>query len=104
MSHKRDYTKYHNESQPKTYAPPAEEIPATVVDDQEVEMPIGVVVNCERLNVRTQPSPMADVICTVECGEKLAVDKSESHDLFYKVFAEIGAEGYCMKQFIKIES
>lgn len=116
-NHKRDYTKYHGDPKPQTQGAPAEveevidnlptpavEDVAPAYDDQAVEMPIGVVIDCERLNVRTQPSPMADVICTVKCGEKLAVDKSESHDLFYKVFAEIGAEGYCMKQFIEIES
>lgn len=111
-NHKRDYTKYHTDHKPQTYTPPVEEevtIPvvediAPAHDDQEVEMPMGVVINCNRLNVRTQPSPMANVVCTIECGEKLAIDMSESSELFYKVYAEIGAEGYCMKQFIKIES
>lgn len=116
-NHNRDYTKYHNTPKPQTQAAPAEveevvdnlptpavEDVAPAYDDQEVEMPIGVVVNCERLNVRSQPSPMANVVCTIECGEKLAIDKPESTDLFYKVYAEIGAEGYCMKQFIEIES
>lgn len=104
-NHNRDYTQYHNNPQPQT-----EEVKAVLVtaiddhDDQEVEMPIGVVVDCDRLNVRTQPSPMAAVVCTVARGEQLAIDKDESTDLFYKVYAEIGAEGYCMKQFIKIES
>lgn len=111
MSHnnQRDYTKYHNEIKAKAYAAPApvEEVVAAPVvehDDQEITMPIGVVVDCDRLNVRTQPSPMANVVCTIERGEKLAIDKGESTELFYKVYAEIGAEGYCMKQFIEIES
>lgn len=111
-NHKRDYTKYHNDPKPQTYPAPAEveeeinnlPIPVVEDDDQEVEMPVGVVVDCDRLNVRTQPSPMAAVVCTVERGEKLAIDKFESTDLFYKVYAEIGAEGYCMKQYIEIES
>ena len=120
MSHnnQRDYTKYHNEIKAKAYTAPApvEEVVAAPVveapvveaviehDDQEIAMPIGVVVNCDRLNVRTQPSPMANVVCTIERGEKLAIDKGASTELFYKVYAEIGAEGYCMKQFIEIES
>lgn len=99
MSHNRDYTQYHNA--PQTYAAQAS---TPAYDDQEVEMPIGVVIDCDRLNIRTQPSPMATVVCTVERGEQLAIDKSESTDLFYKVYAEIGAEGYCMKQYIEIES
>ena len=105
MSHNRDYTKYHNTPQTDTAS---EEVATQALisefDDQEVEMPIGVVIDCDRLNIRTQPSPMAAVVCTVERGEKLAIDKSESTDLFYKVYAEIGAEGYCMKQYIEIES
>lgn len=112
MSHNRnrDYTQYHNNPKPQAQPTPVEEVKAVLntpvndPDDQEVEMPIGVVVDCDRLNVRTQPSPMASVVCTVERGEKLAIDKGESTDLFYKVYAEIGAEGYCMKQYIEIES
>ena len=109
-NHNRDYTKYHND--PQTSTPPIEEKepaativqPAPVVDDQEVEMPIGVVIDCQLLNVRKMPSPTAEVVCTIKCGEQVAIDKSESTDLFYKVYAEIGAEGYCMKQYIEIES
>lgn len=106
-NHNRDYTKYHNNQKPQAAPAEVEEVvvaPVIEPDDQEVEMPIGVVVDCDRLNVRSQPSPMAAVVCTVERGEQMAIDKAESTDLFYKVYAEIGAEGYCMKQYIKIES
>lgn len=116
-NHNRDYTKYHNIPKSQTQGDPAEveevvdnlptpavEDVAPAYDDQKVEMTMGVVVNCDRLNVRKMPSPVAEVVCTIERGEEVAIDEDASTGNFYKVYAEIGAEGYCMKQFIKIES
>lgn len=121
---KRDYTKYHNDPKPKANAAPAEveevveqkvntapevEVeaqtpdPAAVPMVEEAKPIVGIVANCERLNVRKSPSPTAEIICVIECGAKLSIDEAESTETFYKICAEIGAEGYCMKRFIQIE-
>jgi len=87
-----------------------EPIPAIVVVDQtEVEpapvKPIdGIVSGCKRLNIRKEPSRVADVICEVSEGTTLMVVQSESTDDWFKVYTEAGVEGYCMKNFVTIKS
>lgn len=102
-----DYTKYSNNDKPQTSPAPAEdkeEVVTVLVDDQDIDMPIGIVVDCQLLNVRKTPSPTGEVVCTIKRGEQVAIDIFESTEEFYKIYAEIGAEGYCMKQYIEIES
>ena len=91
---------------------PAAEVAKTVdtVDQvervEEVAQPktkIGVVVNCDRLYVRSAPDTDADPVKDIACGIELMIDDSESTDEFYKVFTAAGLEGFCMKKFIKIQ-
>ena len=108
---KRDYTQYRNDPRPQLYTPSAkveETEPEVTVAElpmvEETKAPVtGIVVDCDRLRMRESPSPYAEVICTIERGSKLTINEDESTASFYKVCAEIGAEGYCMKQFVKIE-
>ena len=62
----------------------------------------GIVANCARLNVRKKPNADAEVVCVIDRSTKVLIDETKSTKNFYKVCAEIGAEGYCMKQFIEI--
>ena len=65
----------------------------------------GIVVNCEKLNLRKSPlkdSDGANVITTLLAGATVVVNESDSTPNFYKVTTENGLEGYCMKQFIKL--
>lgn len=73
-------------------------------ETQEPEMLSGVVVDCVRLNVRTAPNPTAAVVCTIPCGAEVVVFEEESTDEFYKVYTASGAEGFCMKQYVSINS
>lgn len=62
----------------------------------------GVVINCARLNVRKEPEPKAEVLCTVDANCELMVDEANSTEDFYKVYTAAGIEGYCVKYFIAI--
>lgn len=67
-----------------------------------IESKVGIVVNCPRLNVRMKPRADADVICVIDRDSKVMIDEENSTKNFYKICAEVGVEGYCMKQFINV--
>lgn len=116
---KHDYTKHSKpqESEVKPVEPVVtEETPAiedavvdpvtpastveTKEDDKEI---IGVVVKCEKLNVRKEPASDAEVLTTIPKGAELQIDISESTENFYKVCTGAGIEGYCVKDYISID-
>ena len=72
--------------------------------DEEIieEVKIGVV-NCNKLNVREEPSLDSTIVCEVNSQTELMIDENESNDEFYKVFTASGIEGFCMKKFISIQ-
>lgn len=78
-------------------------IEPAVVKEPVVETLVGVVCGCKQLNIRTTPDKNADnVVCVVDSETIVIVDLNESTDNWYKVFTEVGAEGFCMKEFVKI--
>lgn len=66
------------------------------------EVKIGVV-NCNKLNVREEPSLDSTIVCEVKSQMELMIDEGESTDDFYKVFTSSGIEGFCMKKFITVQ-
>lgn len=117
MSKNRDYTKYSNNKTEEKIEPAVEEVVETPVEEVvepvveevveevvETSKPVmnGVVVDRVRLNVRSAPDSRASVICVINPSTKLAIDKEASTAEFYKVCTESGAEGYCMKRFVKL--
>ena len=70
------------------------------------EAVIGVVVNCEKLNIREDANKSAEVLCVINKGEEVEIDEEDSTDDFYSVIygktKEVSVYGYCMKQYIKI--
>lgn len=66
------------------------------------EVKIGVV-NCNKLNVREEPSLDSTIVCEVKSQMELMIDEGESTDDFYKVFTASGIEGFCMKKFITVQ-
>lgn len=64
----------------------------------------GTVSGCEKLNVRKVPFASGEVVCVIAKGSIVVIDETESTDEWYKVCAENGAEGFCMKKFINVES
>lgn len=72
----------------------------TATTPEEPEIVFGRVVNCDRLNVREEPEPDADVVCTINALTDVEIVKEESTDVFYKVYLSSGLEGYCMRKYI----
>ena len=63
---------------------------------------IGVVTDCLSLNIRTEPSLDASILCSVRALSKLAIDESSSTEEWFSVCTETGVEGYCLKKFVAI--
>lgn len=77
-------------------------IPEPEITPEPVPPKTGIVVGCARLNVRKKPNADAEVLHIIERSAKVIIDEENSTKNFYKVCTEVGAEGYCMKQFIEI--
>ena len=62
----------------------------------------GVVANCVRLNVRKDPEPKSEILCTIEANQEVMIDETKSTEDFYRVCTAAGIEGYCVKYFIAV--
>lgn len=62
----------------------------------------GVVSNCDSLSVREFPNIDSEIICEVLNNDTVQVVESESTDGFYKVYTQVGLEGFCEKEYIKL--
>lgn len=72
--------------------------PAIVEPVAEPKKLIGVVADCDRLNVRKGPSKMNTVVGTLTKDTKVTIE-NEIGD-FYEISTP-DVKGYCMKQYIK---
>lgn len=72
----------------------------------EPEAPVkevtGTVVDCEQLNVRVAPVAGATPVTVINKGTLVVIDEACSTEDWFKVYTEAGVEGYCMKQYIKL--
>lgn len=64
----------------------------------------AMVINCYKLNIRERPTMYSQVVATVAIGTKLEIVDRKKAGNFYKVILPNGIEGFCMKDFVKIES
>lgn len=71
-------------------------------DAVEEETVVGVVIGCEKLNIRKEPAIKSDVLCTVPVNAVLVIDVNESTNEWYSVITESGCNGYCMKKYVKV--
>lgn len=78
------------------------EVEETIVPEIK-EIKTGIVVGCDKLNVREKPKADADVVCIVEKNSEVMIDEYESTKDFYRVFTASGIEGFCMKQYISVQ-
>lgn len=113
---KRDYTKYSNhqakekkEEHVYVTEPADSEIKESVeesIEEQTVEKveepKTGVVIDCQRLNVRKEPSVSADIICEIAKQTEVMIYENESTNDFYKICTSAGIEGFCMKKYISV--
>ena len=77
-----------------------ESVSSEVTESVEETNPVGVVVGCEKLNVRKEPSINSEVVFQFPCNMEveILVDKS-TEDWFY-VCNAAGIEGFCMKKYV----
>lgn len=84
----------------------AEPVDKPVEETPKKESKVGVVSNCQKLNLRRSPlkdSDGANIITELLTGVAVVIDEDESTPNFYKVITEDGLEGYCMRQFIEVK-
>lgn len=72
-------------------------------DNVSTESIIGIVVNCEKLNVRYRPNTEAITICRANAGDELMIDLTKSTDDWFSVCTSMGIEGFCKKEFVEIK-
>ena len=83
-------------------APEAEPVVEEVTVEEKVK--IGVVVDCVKLNVRSNPSTMAEIVLTINHGTEVEI--IDEVDDFYRVCKDATTEGFsgwCMKKYISIK-
>ena len=78
-----------------------EEVKEVTEEEPETEIVTGVVVNCDKLNIREKPSTDSKVLRIVKKDEELGIYPTPV-DGFYKV-VRMETEGYCMMNFIKLK-
>lgn len=70
----------------------------------EKKVKIGVVTNCEKLNVRTNPHPAAHVELVINKGTEVEIVDSEGDFYFVrKGNTTEGFNGWCMKKYISVK-
>lgn len=77
-----------------------------VKEVKKTEVKIGIVCNCNTLNVRKEPSLSSSIICSIAKETEVKIYDSGSTDDFYRVSKsdnEMRFDGYCMKNYIKIK-
>ena len=70
------------------------------VENNEV---IGKISGFEKLYVRKEASKYSEPVGIVTDKDYLSIDIIHSTDDFYKVITSNGLEGYCVKEFVKID-
>lgn len=109
---KRNYTQYsnknHNTANDSRVAANAATVTSAVKPMEEtvetVALPKivkGVVVNCTKLNVRENCIVDSDIVCVLDAMSEVEIDVDKSVDHWFYIYTAIGAEGYCMKQYVE---
>lgn len=70
------------------------------IENNEV---IGKISGFEKLYVRKEASKDSEPVGIVTDKDDLSIDVAHSTDDFYKVITSNGLEGYCVKEFVKID-
>lgn len=102
----KDYTKFSNQKTDVTIEEKqvVVEAPEVIIEEPktpEPELKPGFVSNCLNLNVRVEPDSLSDVVTTLKRGTEILISEEESTDEFCKIYTATGAEGFCMRNFVK---
>lgn len=80
-----------------------EEVIEEIKEIEEVKENIFGSVNCDRLNVRLEPSMNAEVVCVITKNTTVEIFEEGSTEEFYKVSVYKDKDGFCMKKFITVK-
>ena len=69
----------------------------------EPEKVFGIVSDCEKLNLRKEPSKDSEVICVLNAGTELMIDSNKSNEEWLSVYNAEGLNGFCMKNFVTVK-
>ena len=106
MSKQNRRTNYTNYSSKKPNDEPQNSIADEVTETAEVTVsfeetnPVGVVVGCEKLNVRKEPSINSEVVFQFPCNMEVEIFVDKSTEDWFYVCNAAGIEGFCMKKYI----
>lgn len=110
---KHNYSQYSNKKKAKNPDAPVDKVkmedePVVImgpivtspVVEPKVETVEGVVVNCAKLNVRTEPSIDGDVVCVLDVTSEIEINLDKSTREWFNICTASGVEGYCMRKFV----
>lgn len=106
MSKQNRRTNYTNYSSKKPNDEPQNSIAdevnksAEVTESVEVTNPVGIVVGCEKLNVRKEPSVNSEVVFEFPRSMEVEIFAEKSTEDWFYVCNAAGIEGFCMKKYI----
>lgn len=72
----------------------------STTESNEGAVVTGVIANCVKLNVRSNPSTNGDVITILNVGDKISIDVDKSTKDWFKIRTVDGVKGYCMRKFV----
>ena len=71
--------------------------------EEVTEEVIGKIIEFEKLYIRKEANKYSEPVGIVTDKDYLSIDIMHSTDDFYKVITSNGLEGYCVKEFVKID-
>ena len=71
--------------------------------EEVTEEVIGKIIEFEKLYIRKEANKYSEPLGIVTDKDYLSIDIMHSTDDFYKVITSNGLEGYCVKEFVKID-
>lgn len=98
-----DVSKAEVNDSPETKVEESEEITEADAEEKTVSETVGIVIECETLRVRKEPSLDGEILTTIHKGSQVVIDLDKSTKDFYKINYVAGVEGYCMKKFIAVK-
>lgn len=63
---------------------------------------VGIVCDCNKLNIRKAPNKNSDVVEVVPVGTELTIGQHSLDKPWYRVTTATGVKGFCMREFVLI--
>ena len=105
MAAKKNYNKISTEKSTEEKVDIVETAEEAIAEAVESEPSIvyGKIANCTKLNIRKKPNIKSDILTVIDTKAVVEIYPDNSPKGWYKVIASKDIEGYCMKEFIKLD-